>query len=358
QALYQLGAPDDTRIHLCVYHARFPLLQRSSIEHQLDTAFNRRDSEAVYHQPAVRAAVDGTPESHHLLIVLASPVCEVGRDWDADWAVAEPSSLRSLIQLAGRVQRHRGKVVEAPNLIIFDTNLRHYRHLGKDEPAFIRPGFEQSRQPIQHRFRLLSHRLGELLETAEYRSINANPRIHPRPQTDWLPKQRLADLEQARIQDCMLPKTLETAATSSRRSRPKIDANAASAWQFPQAALTGMLPQQQPFRDDPSVSVALVFLPDEDEERLLLHRVEEARSRREPALYVLIDDSQRHDIALTIGPRISQWGEYDLMALLREQAEHRDLTLRRCAEKFATVEAPKSDLGWCYHPWLGMWVKQ
>lgn len=358
QALYQLGAPDDTCIHLCVYHARFPLLQRSSIEHQLDAAFNRRDSQAVYHLPAIRAAVDGTPESHHLFVVLASPVCEVGRDWDADWAVAEPSSLRSLIQLAGRVQRHRRKVVETPNLIIFDTNLRHYRYRGQDQPAFIRPGFEQARQPIQHRFRLLSHRLGELLETAEYQSINANPRIHPRPQTDWQPKQRLADLEQARIQDCMLPNSLEKAASSSRRSRPRIEANAASAWQFPQAALTGMLPQQQPFRDDPSVSVALVFLPDEDEERLLLHRVEEARSRREPALYVPIDDSQRHDIALTIGPRIAQWGEHDLMTLLTEQAEDRDLSLQRCAEKFATVEAPRSEPGWCYHPWLGMWLKQ
>ena len=38
--------------------------------------------------------------------MLGSPVTEVGRDHDYDWAVVEPSSMRSLIQLAGRVRRH------------------------------------------------------------------------------------------------------------------------------------------------------------------------------------------------------------------------------------------------------------
>jgi CRISPR-associated endonuclease/helicase Cas3 len=357
QALYQLGAPEDTRIHLCVYHARFPLVQRSSIEHQLDTAFNRRRSEAVYHLPTIRSAIDGSPEKQHVFVVLASPVCEVGRDWDADWAIAEPSSLRSLIQLAGRVQRHRGKVAKAPNLLIFDANLRHFRYLGKDQPAFIRPGFEQSGQRLGHPFRLQSHRLGKLLQEAEYHVINANPRIHPRPQGDWQPAQRLADLEQARMQDCMLPKALDTDATS-RRAAPRIEANAATVWQLPQAMLTGMLPQQQPFRDDPRPSVALAFLPDDDEERLLLHRVEEARSRHESTLFVPIDDSQRHDIELVIGPRITQWGEHELLQLLFDQAEHLDMPLRRCAERLATVEAPKNDRGWCYHPLLGIWATQ
>ncbi len=107
QSFFEFGAPEGTRIHLCVYHARFPLVQRSAIEYQLDTAFNRRgsDGQSVYQLPAIRALLDAYPEQDHLFVVLASPVCEVGRDWDADWAVAEPSSMRSLIQLAGRVQR-------------------------------------------------------------------------------------------------------------------------------------------------------------------------------------------------------------------------------------------------------------
>jgi CRISPR-associated helicase, Cas3 family len=351
EALFRLGAPDDVRLHLCVYHARFPLVQRSAIEHQLDAAFNRRQTEAVYRLPQIRAAIDAHAEHNHLFVVLASPVCEVGRDWDADWAIAEPSSMRSLIQLAGRVQRHRGKPPEQPNLLIFDANLRHFRYLGQDQPAFIRPGFEQAHAPATHRFRLESHRLEKLLDADDYQTISAIPRIQPK--VPLRPKQRLLDLEHARMQACMLPQT-EDAPASSRRAAPRRELNSASAWQFPQAALTGMLPQQQPFRDDPYPSLTLAFLPDEDEERLVLHRVEDMQGRRGGKLYVGVDRSQRHDIDLQIGPRISPWGQHDLMTLLIEQAEDLDLSLHRCAEKLATVEVPKSDQGWKFHPWLGL----
>jgi len=72
----------------------------------------------------------------------------VGRDWDADWAVAEPSSVRSLIQLAGRVQRHRAQKPEQPNVLIFDTNLKHFegRKMQDGYPAaiFVQPGFEDA----------------------------------------------------------------------------------------------------------------------------------------------------------------------------------------------------------------------
>ncbi len=352
EALFQLGVPDGVRLHLCVYHARFPLVQRSAIEHQLDAAFNRRQTEAVYHLPQIRTAIDAHPERNHVFVVLASPVCEVGRDWDADWAIAEPSSMRSLIQLAGRVQRHRGQPPVRPNMLIFDANLRHFRYLGQDQPAFIRPGFEQAHAPATHRFRLESHRLGKLLDADDYQTISAIPRIQPH--APLRPKQRLADLEHARIQDCMLPQA-EDAPASSRRAVPRREMNAASAWQFPQAALTGMLPQQQPFRDDPLPSVVLAFLPDEDEERLVLHRVEDKPGRHSGKLYVEVDGSQRHDVELKIGLRISPWGQHDLMTLLIEQAEDLDLSLQRCAEKMATVEVPKKgDQGWNIHPLLGV----
>ncbi|WP_250470196.1 type I-F CRISPR-associated helicase Cas3f [Caballeronia sp. GAFFF2] len=106
RAMYRQGAPaSGVRVHLCVYHSQFALLARSHIEQQLDSAFDRRaqgsgGNPALRH-PSVRALLDAHPEEDHLFIVLASPVCEVGRDWDADWAIAEPSSIRSLIQLAG-----------------------------------------------------------------------------------------------------------------------------------------------------------------------------------------------------------------------------------------------------------------
>ncbi|KLD78543.1 type I-F CRISPR-associated helicase Cas3 [Xanthomonas hyacinthi] len=353
QALFLLGAPEDTRIHLCVYHARFPLLQRSAIEKQLDAAFDRRgDGLAVYRLPAIRAALDACPEQQQLFIVLASPVCEVGRDWDADWAVAEPSSMRSLIQLAGRVQRHRGTPGTAPNVLIFDTNLRHFRQMGQDAPAFVHPGFEQAHGARTERFRLQTHRLGELLRADEYTTLTALPRIQPLPQAKQQPQHHLADLEHARMADSMLPKP-RTSVSTSARSAVMFPLDAACAWQYPQAALTGVLPQQQPFRDDPMPSTTLVLLPDEEEERLVLHRIEEGAVRRDETLYTAVERSQRHDVPLNPGPRIAPWGEFDLMALLAEQAEHLDLSLQHCAERLATVEVPESKQGWMFHPWLG-----
>lgn len=69
----------------------------------------------------VQAAVQ-QPERHHLFVVVASAVAEVGQDHDYDWAIAEPSSMRSLIQLAGRIQRHRKQLPSTPNLLILQKN--------------------------------------------------------------------------------------------------------------------------------------------------------------------------------------------------------------------------------------------
>ncbi len=347
--LFRLGAPEDHRIHLCVYHSRFPLLMRSAIENRLDTALNRRKPEAVWAQPEIRAAIDTHPESQHLFVVLASPVAEVGRDHDYDWAVVEPSSMRSLIQLAGRVQRHRDKPCESPNIFVFDTNLRHFEQsVMTGKPAFIKPGFEyDAPDPDRHPFRLKTHRLGKLLREDEYRAITARPRIQPRPQTEWQPKHSLVDLEHARLFDTMAPRADDKSASPGL--------NAASAWQNPRAALTWALAQQQPFRDDNTTrETDLVFLPDEDAEKLILHRIEEPQRKGAPSVYVK-DDSrlERIDLESQSGPRIVRWGADDLLQLLIAQAEAWDLPLRTSAERFATVSVLYSEQGWRYDEALG-----
>ena len=357
QTLFALSAPDDTRIHLCVYHARFPLVQRSAIEYQLDTAFNRRGKEgqAIYELPSIRNTLDVYPEKHHLFIVIASPVCEVGRDWDADWAVAEPSSMRSLIQLAGRVQRHRGKCGNKPNMLIFDTNLKHFKKGSRDGLAYIRPGFEkQGNQQSPRRFQLATHRLSELLTEEEYGAINALPRVSPRPAVAWQSNRSLVDLEQARTATSMLPPARKPGSEA-----PPLELEAAFAtWKYPSAALTGVLPQQQPFRDDPSQTTTLAFLPDDEEETLKLHRIEDDKARRGQKLYPLVEGNQRHEVVLKLGERINPWGEFDLMELLAEQASYLDLPLCDCAKRMATVEVPVNDEGWRYHPQLGFGKKR
>src|SRR5690625_3176190 len=158
KALYAMEAPNNTHISLCVYHSRFPLVQRSAIENLLDTVFNRRDEEgsAVYHQPEVRKLLDGTSAQNQIFIVLASPVCEVGRDWDADWALAEPSSMRSFIQLAGRVQRHRRKVPNEPNMLLLDAPVKYFTQPNRSGSVYQKPGFEKENRSEEHTSELQS----------------------------------------------------------------------------------------------------------------------------------------------------------------------------------------------------------
>ena len=362
--LHRLGSPDDVRIHLCVYHARFPLAQRSAIEGMLDAVLDRRKPDALWGQPSIRTAIDAAPRSQHVFVVLASPVCEVGRDWCADWAVAEPSSMRSLIQLAGRVQRHRRKPPTSPNVVVFDTNLKALEEPDPRKPAFRRPGFEDG-----DRFLLASHRLGTLWPDADDQRIDALPRICPRPLMERRPNHNWIDLEHARMAAAMMPvvtsgsSSTPVPASASGRSRPRPGAPswqwqrdlAAPGWQFPQATLLGVLAQQQAFREDTLPDKTLLFLPDHDEEALILHRVEDSLEKEGKDPHV---QATHYLIPLERSPGVKPWAAMDLQQLLervRELAETEGLPLRDAAQKFTAVEVPDSrqTLAWNWHSWLG-----
>ena len=129
KALLKLDAPEDSCIHYCVYHSRHPLAVRSSIENKLDRILNRKDQEAIWKEPEIQRIIKNCLETHHhIFIVIASPVAEVGRDHDYDWAIVEPSSMRSIIQLAGRVLRHRDKIPDKANILLLSKN---YKALNK-----------------------------------------------------------------------------------------------------------------------------------------------------------------------------------------------------------------------------------
>ncbi|WP_153076426.1 type I-F CRISPR-associated helicase Cas3f [Paraburkholderia bonniea] len=377
-ALYRQGAPaPGVRVHLCVYHSQFPLLARSHIEQQLDAVFDRRgpagDVDPALTHPAVRALLDVHPEPHQMFVVLASPVCEVGRDWDADWAIAEPSSMRSLIQLSGRVRRHRPGAVTRANMAVFDTNLRCFERMSVRNgegaaPVFCLPGFEMKEIPRSKKpgastpqessiyFHLQSHCLRDLLAlpdgVCEW-AIDAQPRIR---QADVLkPKASLIDLEHGRMRDTMLPR-----AENSDFFTP-VKRDATRHWHRHDPArsrplwLTGVLPQLQQFRHDSTKREDGVLLPTEDEDELRLHlTIKRPEHGKTPyvenhSLLVPIPDS-----ALD-GPGIGPWCHADLLDLLRQWAEAQSQSLFASAERVATVSLPKSSAGsgWRFHPRLG-----
>lgn len=348
-AMFRRGAAAGQRIHLCVYHSQFPLLLRSAIEQRLDATLNRRQPEAVFELPEIRQRLDRHAEADQLFIVLGSPVTEVGRDHDYDWAVAEPSSMRSLIQLAGRIRRHRQEPCSEPNLALLDSNLRHFEHPG--EAAFCKPGFEKA-----HDWPLTSHRLDELLTVQEREIIDARPRILARPADQLRPLENLVDLEHARLRQQMLPTAPAPQNLSPRqRLRPNAQPggpNAAHWWLQPQAQLTFVLQQQQPFRADHQQRVELVLLPDEEGEDYRLTRID-AGQRKYESIYVPVEESQNRRIDIPAGPHIDAWGETHYMQALSTLAAELELSLEDCARKFGTLTLPASANGWRFHPALG-----
>ena len=345
--LYRQPWPADVRVHLCCYHSQFPLLMRSTIECQLDQSLNRRQRDAVFTLPDVRQRLDAHPEADHLFIVLGSPVTEVGRDHDYDWAVVEPSSMRSLIQLAGRVRRHREGVCITPNIRVFDTNLRYFRQ--QNGPAFCKPGFET--KPTEP-FYLQSHSLNVLLDPTERDVIDARPRILAR--SNLQPRARLVDLEHARMQATMQPMTQPL--LPAQGARPSL--NAASWWHLApaDALLTAVLPQQQPFRFDPVQRVDLELRPDaEGEDYGLVQLMKVKGGRRGETTFIEVEASQNKRIldALVQGVRIRAWGHTDYMEALTALAAELNLSLDACAKRFGTVRLPRNDDGWRFHPALG-----
>nr|WP_314267403.1 type I-F CRISPR-associated helicase Cas3f [uncultured Moellerella sp.] len=169
--LFTLEPMADTRIHYCVYHSRHPLAVRAFIEHQLDSVLMRdpQNPDGILSVPSIKDKLQHYPETKHIFVVIATPVAEVGRDHDYDWAIVEPSSMRSIIQLAGRVQRHRQIAPNTPNIVLLNKNIKG---LMKENVVFCKPGFEQTGL-----FSLSSHDLSAILAPEYYSIITAEPRF-------------------------------------------------------------------------------------------------------------------------------------------------------------------------------------
>lgn len=167
KALSKLSIPENIHIHLCVYHSHYPLAVRSYLENQLDRILNRKEN---WPPQDVEQLVKNTQAENQIFIVLASPVAEVGRDHDYDWAIIEPSSMRSIIQIAGRVLRHRDIQPEHENILLINQNIKQ---LKGSERCFNRPGFEIEKLGLK----LNNHKLKEVLEERQFQKINAIARV-------------------------------------------------------------------------------------------------------------------------------------------------------------------------------------
>lgn len=328
--LYLLGAEEGCRIHLCVYHSRHPLLIRAAIERELDATLKRHQPEAVFTDPAMRQRLDASPEPDQIFVVLATAVAEVGRDHDYDWAIVEPSSIRSIIQLAGRVRRHRvgACAADRPNLYLLDTNVLHLAQ-GNGKLAFLRPGFESDSFPLNR------HHLTELLSDAQWQIIDATARIRERDRLE--PRSNLVDLEHARLQDLMLG----ASPGQDQKGQP------VHCWWTTRASLCAELQQRRPFRADPQGRLRYALVPDEDGRLRFVQLEDDGREIQVGNLWQAAE--------LTVGRGITPWGAPDYLEELQALAEAQQMEQAACARKFGSLDLPgrTGEQIWRYHPMLG-----
>jgi len=350
QALYQLGAPDGVQIHLSVYHSQYPLVLRSAIERRLDAALTRHDPQALFALPDIRARLDANMAQDQLFIVLGSPVTEVGRDHCYSWAIAEPSSMRSLIQLAGRVRRHWSQPYDGQNLLILQQNIRSL--LEPSQPAYLRPGFETAKE-----YRLVSADLTSLLADSEYRHLDARPRLLARSVLQ--PMSSLVDLEHARLEAELNDRgPKQIIATRSGPVVAEAKLCAASCWQIGRAMLQAGLQRTQPFRRDANAEEReMLLLPNEDESDFSLVWLAEGDKRYQKD--ERLSDYLLHripDRELLAASGIRPWGNEDYLEELTALADQLTMPLAVCARRFGCVSLPfdkENHQGWWFHAALG-----
>ncbi len=338
--LLRQGAPENHRIHLCVYHSRHPLLMRADIEEKLDRLLKREEGDApLFKQPEIRAMLDQHGEPDQLFLILASPVAEVGRDHDYDWAIVEPSSIRSLIQLAGRIRRHRGAPMsEEPNIALMQTNIAHLL-TGMSKPAFCRPGFETTLSGTD-RALLNSHDLNDLITDEQLTRIDASARIVERK--SLTPRENLADLEHAQLRMLMGIEKIADLPTKTPVSH----------WYRTRAHLSGELQRVQPFRDD-SDQRSRYYLGVNDDNELIFMRFEKYGPATDHSGRLQLED-------IDLGPAIELFGETDYQKVLEDLADRMDMDNTECARKFGMIDLPEGgdqEPQWRYHLALGFHKK-
>lgn len=155
------------------YHSGDWRISRFHKERRLDALLSRKNGDAHI---AADAEIAPLLREHpdRPFIVVATPVEEIGRDHDFDWAVIEPSSAQSIVQTAGRVNRHRLVVCEQScNILVLRYNKNYcinFQHKEPENPVFVRPGYESRTS----KGRYGNHDLAELLPWPETQTLALN----------------------------------------------------------------------------------------------------------------------------------------------------------------------------------------
>ncbi len=308
--------PEDDDVKVMAYHSQQVLLLRHAQEKHLDSILKRNkeqpgDQPNSFNNAVIRSHLDNSSAQNMLFIVVATPVEEVGRDHDFDWAVVEPSSYRSIIQLAGRVRRHREGAMANPNIGLLQYNWRAAKdgnQLGKK--YFCRPGYEENQV-------LDTHDLSELIDVkAVAERIDAIPRIQKTEPLNF--RKSLIDLEHQVTQMQLANYTGE--------GPDKLQGYLAECWY-----LTALPQVLNPFRkSEPTTKVFLMYEPDKEDCVFIEKDEQGVPVKRESILQI-----SRQGISRGQEKRV--WLHRDYEQQLEKCAEQRECTKRTISLKYGEL---------------------
>ena len=192
--------PDNIGIKTMAYHSQQVLLMRNEQEKYLDKILKRKGPYKIFEDAFIKEQLSKISAENVIYILVATPVEEVGRDHDFDWAVVEPSSYRSIIQLAGRILRHRKISPEKPNIALMQYNMKSFlqeNHEGKPiKPVFCYPGYETCDKLLE------THNLKKLVDEESLKhSVDAIPRVQRSKKLN--PEKSLVDLEHYKMEQSL-----------------------------------------------------------------------------------------------------------------------------------------------------------
>ncbi len=160
---------NDIHYKVCCYHSNHTLIQRHYIEKNLDIVLNKNNDQW---KDSIYEHAKNITNNNICFIVVATPVEEIGRDHQFDWGIIEPSSMQSIIQTSGRIQRHTNIHTDVPNISILNRNIKD---INGNETVFEKPGYQ-----YVDRYNDKTHKKTEmchLLSLKNNKDINFNTNI-------------------------------------------------------------------------------------------------------------------------------------------------------------------------------------
>ena len=264
--------------------------------------------------------------------------------------------MRSLIQLAGRVLRHRNRPVTVPNILVMETAIRALRmgaDLGVGKPVFRRPGFELGEGGnglLSHRIKLLSHRAAELL-AGQLASVHSGARIWeplklnsedipPEPKRNSVygadTFSKLEHLVTMLLMDNPHPNLVN--AWWRKRKAGEREVYSANPYLFHLQRLT-------PFRAGPLQKRYVRLLDDEGQGKFYFIA---ALNKDDDPLFTRVN--------FEYGKGVKPWLNRDYADVIEELGEELPkLELRDLCIRFGYVELDAHVDKWNYHPRLGFW---